>query len=103
MKKGEIVESWETSGVKETERMKKEWNWENMSECKQNNKNKINEIEVVKQEIWTQKRLRGVVGSLKAGSAKVEPGYDSSDTVLGETWGRIPITSVFMWSDNKWS
>ena len=46
--------------------------------------NKINEIEVVKQEIWTQKRLRGVDGSLKAGSAKVEPGYDSSDPVLGE-------------------
>ena len=67
-----------------------------MSECKQNNKNKINEIEVVKQEIWTQKRLRGVVGSLKARSAKVEPGYDSSDPVLGDAWGRIPITSIFM-------
>ena len=63
--------------------------------------NKINEIEVVKQEIWTQKRLRGVVGSLKAGSAKVEPGYVSSDPVLGEAWGRIPITSIFMWSDSK--
>ena len=49
-----------------------------------NNKNKINEIEVVKQEIWTQKRLRGVDGSLNARSAKVEPGYDSSDPVLGE-------------------
>ena len=101
MKKGEIVESWETSGVKESECKKSETErkWVNVNK----KQNKINEIEVVKQEIWTQKRLRGVDGSLKARSAKVEPGYDSSDPVLGEAWGRIPITSIFMWSDSKWS
>ena len=87
MKKGEIVESWETSGVKETEWLK-EWvtrKWVNVNK----KQNKINEIEVVKQEIWTQKRLRGVDGSLNTGFAKVEPGYDSSDTVLEEVWGRV--------------
>ena len=37
--------------------------------------------------------MRVVVGSPKAEFAKIEPGYDSSDTVLENAWGRTPITS----------
>ena len=93
------LNDWKSSrySLSECKKSETERKWVNVNK----KQNKINEIEVVKQEIWTQKRLRGVDGSLKAGSAKVEPGYVSSDPVLGEAWGRIPITSIFMWSDSK--
>ena len=91
MKKGEIVESWETSGVKETEWMKTMRKWVNVNK---KTKQKWEESEVVSKRFGLKRGWEESSGAPKPESAKIEPGYDSPDTVLGDAWGRTPITSI---------